>query len=152
MKYFEMPTWCNNVILLMYSYLNMFRVHTPIIRSTGCWLVSIWFSVPSFWMGGGLESRKLMKMDVITFETCWAVKSEIIKQVTSVGLSLFNYPGLSFSTYSRIFFSSEYFHHKSFIRVGASSCNCGDGTDQTVRSLMFMFMFMFMVMVMMKNS
>ena len=36
-------------------------------------------------------SRKLLKMDVLTFETCWAVNSEIIKQVTSVGLSLFNY-------------------------------------------------------------
>ena len=30
-------------------------------------------------------------MDVLTFETCWAVNSEIIKQVKSVGLSLFNY-------------------------------------------------------------
>ena len=28
-----MPTWCKKVILLMYSYLEMFRVHTPIIRS-----------------------------------------------------------------------------------------------------------------------
>jgi hypothetical protein len=28
-------------------------------------------------------SRKLLKMDVPTFETCWAVNSEIIKQVTS---------------------------------------------------------------------
>jgi len=36
-------------------------------------------------------SRKLLKMDVLTFETCWAVNSEIIKQVTSTGLSLFNY-------------------------------------------------------------
>ena len=27
-------------------------------------------------------SRKLLKMDVLTFETCWAVNSEIIKQVT----------------------------------------------------------------------
>ena len=27
--------------------------------------------------------RKLLKMKVITFETCWAVNSEIIKQVTS---------------------------------------------------------------------
>jgi len=27
--------------------------------------------------------RKLLKMDVLTFETCWAVNSEIIKQVTS---------------------------------------------------------------------
>ena len=36
-------------------------------------------------------NRKLLKMDVLTFETCWAVNSEIIKQVTSVGLSLFKY-------------------------------------------------------------
>jgi len=28
-------------------------------------------------------SRKLLKMDVLTFETCWAVNSEIINQVTS---------------------------------------------------------------------
>ena len=28
-------------------------------------------------------SRKLLKMDVLTFETCWAVNSEITKQVTS---------------------------------------------------------------------
>ena len=28
-------------------------------------------------------SRKLLKMDVLTFEICWAVNSEIIKQVTS---------------------------------------------------------------------
>ena len=28
-------------------------------------------------------SRKLLKMDVLTFEACWEVNSEIIKQVTS---------------------------------------------------------------------
>ena len=28
-------------------------------------------------------SHKLLKMDVLTFETCWSVNSEIIKQVTS---------------------------------------------------------------------
>jgi hypothetical protein len=28
-------------------------------------------------------SRKLLRMDVLTFETCWAVNNEIIKQVTS---------------------------------------------------------------------
>ena len=28
-------------------------------------------------------SRKLLRMDVLTFETCWAVNSEIIKQVIS---------------------------------------------------------------------
>jgi hypothetical protein len=35
-------------------------------------------------------SRKLLKMDVLTFETCWAVNSKIIKQVTS-SWSIFNY-------------------------------------------------------------
>jgi len=29
------------------------------------------------------KCRKLMKMDVLTFETCWAVNSEIVKQVIS---------------------------------------------------------------------
>jgi len=29
------------------------------------------------------RSRKLLRMDVLTFVTCWAVNSEIIKQVTS---------------------------------------------------------------------
>ena len=29
-------------------------------------------------------SRKLLKMDVLTFETCWAVNSGMIKQVTSI--------------------------------------------------------------------
>jgi hypothetical protein len=28
-------------------------------------------------------SRKLLRMDVLTFETCWTVNSGIIKQVTS---------------------------------------------------------------------
>ena len=28
-------------------------------------------------------SRKFLKMDVLTFETCWAVNSEMIKRVTS---------------------------------------------------------------------
>ena len=31
-----MPAWCNKVILLMYSYLYLFRIHTPIIRSIRC--------------------------------------------------------------------------------------------------------------------
>ena len=30
-------------------------------------------------------------MDVLTSETCWALNNEIIKEVTSVGLSLFDY-------------------------------------------------------------
>jgi len=39
----EIPTWCNMVILLMYSYLDMFRVHTPIIRSIRCWVAAYGF-------------------------------------------------------------------------------------------------------------
>jgi hypothetical protein len=35
-------------------------------------------------------SRKLLKMDVLTFETCWAVNGEIINKWHQVGLSLFN--------------------------------------------------------------
>ena len=35
-------------------------------------------------------SRKLLRMDVLTSETCWALNNEIIKQVTS-SWSLFNY-------------------------------------------------------------
>ena len=31
--------------------------------------------------------------------------------------------------------------------VGASSCNCGDGTDQRVQSLMMMMMMMVVVVV-----
>ena len=38
-----MPTWCNKVILLMYSYLNMFRVHTPIIKNIRCWVAAYGF-------------------------------------------------------------------------------------------------------------
>jgi len=46
-------------------------------------------------------SRQLLRMDVLTSETRWAVNNEIIKQVTSswslhqVGLSLFNYSRLT---------------------------------------------------------
>jgi len=53
-----MPTWCNKVILLMYSLLDMFRVHTPIITSIGCWVAGYGFLYRVFfWVGGGLESR-----------------------------------------------------------------------------------------------
>jgi len=37
-------------------------------------------------------SRKLLRMDVPTFETCWRLNNEIIKQVTS-SWSIFNYQG-----------------------------------------------------------
>jgi hypothetical protein len=41
-------------------------------------------------------SHKLLKMDVLTFETCWAVNSEIIKRVTS-SWSIFIQLGLQWS-------------------------------------------------------
>ena len=44
--------------------------------------------------------RKLLKMDVLTFEKCWAVNSEMIKQVTS-SWSVFIQPNTQcfFNTY-----------------------------------------------------
>ena len=36
-------------------------------------------------------SRKLLEMDVLTFETCWAVNGEIIKRVTSSWSIFVNY-------------------------------------------------------------
>jgi hypothetical protein len=42
--------------------------------------------------------RRLLKMDVLTFETCWAVNSEIIKQVTS-SLFIFIQLNLNFCWY-----------------------------------------------------
>ena len=54
-------------------------------------------------------SRKLLKMDVLTFETCWAVNSEIIKQVTSVGLTSFNF----LSTFEPILCSTVLIHSHS---------------------------------------
>ena len=41
-------------------------------------------------------------MDVLTFETCWALNNEIKKQVTSVGLSLFNYQDDAWSNKHKI--------------------------------------------------
>ena len=49
----------------------------------------VWY--PYAGWGNATISRKLLKKDVLTLETCWAVNIEIIKQVTQVGLSLFNY-------------------------------------------------------------
>ena len=37
----------------------------------------------SVWWNKTTISRKVLKMDVLTLETCWPVNSEIIKQVTS---------------------------------------------------------------------
>ena len=38
-----MPTWCNKVIFLMCSKLDMFRVHTPVIMSIRCWVAAYGF-------------------------------------------------------------------------------------------------------------
>ena len=54
--------------------------HVLYCSGSMCVGVTVWFG----W--GGVVSTiscKLLKMDVLTFETCWAVNSEIIKQVTS---------------------------------------------------------------------
>ena len=50
----------------------------------------VWYPYAG-WSTKSTVIRKLLKMDVLTFETYWAVNSEIIKRVTSIGLSLFNY-------------------------------------------------------------
>ena len=49
-------------------------------------------------------SRKLLKMDVLTFEACWAVNSEIIKQVTSSYFisSLSPFTDISIGTYKTL--------------------------------------------------
>ena len=59
--------------------------HGVYCSGTMCVGVTLWYG----W--GGLvsvcssasASRKLLRMDVLTFETCWALNNEIIKQVTS---------------------------------------------------------------------
>ena len=59
-------------------------------------------------------SRKLLKMDVLTFETCWAVNSEKIKQVISswsifIQLGIFVF-GHSISAYGEVVVRSIYWH------------------------------------------
>ena len=68
--------WCYGVVRLGWCGILMqaeavSNVSTSIFRSLR--LIGGFISI----------SRKLLKMDVLTFETCWAVNSEIIKQVTS---------------------------------------------------------------------
>ena len=87
-------------LLFHYLLLNIFRMlvhpssgacdlfvdffHVLYYSGSMCVGVTVWFG----WGNTTHErnpqiSRKLLKMDVPTFETCWAVNSEIIKQVTS---------------------------------------------------------------------
>ena len=78
------------VLLFHYLLLTMFRmlVHPS---SGACDLLWIYFMccialvrcVLVLRWNKSTISRKLLKMDVLTFETWWAVNSEIIKQVTS---------------------------------------------------------------------
>ena len=72
-------------------------VNTSILRSLGltCWVISwdvlIWFDVCwcyvavwLWWCGIRMQAEALLlRMDVLTSETCWAINKEIIKQVTS---------------------------------------------------------------------
>ena len=75
-------------------------VNTYILRSLRlmCWVISwvalLWFDVCwsyvvlwLWWCGICMQaeaSRKLLRMDVLTSETCWALYKEIIKQVTKL--------------------------------------------------------------------
>ena len=65
--------------------------HALYYSGSMCVGVTVWFG----W-GGEINpqiSRKFLKMDVLTFETCRTVNSEIIKQVTS-SWSIFIQPSL----------------------------------------------------------
>ena len=98
-------------IISLFTAQHVLNVTTSIFRSL--WLIvdlfhvlyctgSMWVGVMMWFSWGGVVSlcrlkhylqyntwnksticRKILKMDVLTFETCWAVNSEIIKQVTS---------------------------------------------------------------------
>ena len=79
-------------IISLFKAQRVSNVSTSILRSLRliCWVIS-W--VVLLW--GGVVSvcrLKLLRMDVLTFETCWALNNEI-KQVTSSwsGLSSLNY-------------------------------------------------------------
>jgi len=69
-------------LLFHYLLFNVFRmiVHPS---SGACDLFWIYFMCCIALVRCVLMLRKLLKMNVLTFETCWAVNSEIIKHVTS---------------------------------------------------------------------
>ena len=84
-------------IISLFNAQHVSDVNTSIIRSLRliCWVISwvvlIWFDVcwccVVVWLGWCGEitqqiSRKLLRMDVLTSETRWALNNEIIKQVT----------------------------------------------------------------------
>ena len=97
-------------VISLFNAQHVSNVSTSILRSLRliCWVISwvvlLWFDVcwcygvvRLGWSGILMQaeavqyntwnkstiSRKLLKTDVLTFETRWAVNSEIIKQVTS---------------------------------------------------------------------
>ena len=65
----DRPTDVTCFIISLFTAQHVSNVSTSIFRSN-TWNTST-------------ISRKLLKMDVLIFETCWAVNIEIIKQVTS---------------------------------------------------------------------
>jgi len=75
-------------------------------------------------------SRKLPKMDVLTFETCRAVNGEIIKRMTSswsIFIQLFHdlFISVRRSTCFRRFF---FFHHQELITAHETSGICQTNT------------------------
>ena len=82
-------------LLFHYLMLNMFRMlvhpssgacdlfvelfHGLYCSGSMCVGVTVWFG----WGGVVSLCRLKFQMDVLTFETCWAVNGEILKQVTS---------------------------------------------------------------------
>ena len=98
-------------IISLFNAQHVSNINTSILRSLRliCWVISwvvlLWYDVcwcyVVVWLGWcGIRmqaaalfytthekiqqiSRKLLRMDVLTSETCWALNNEIIKQVTS---------------------------------------------------------------------
>ena len=104
-------------IISLFNAQHVLDVNTSILRSLRliCWVISwvvlLWFDVcwcyVVVWLGWcGIcmqaeacnttheitqqISRKLLRMDVLTSETCWALNKEIINKWHHVGLSLLN--------------------------------------------------------------
>ena len=95
-------------IISLYNAQHVSDVKTSILRSLQliCWVISwvllIWFDVCwcyvvvwLWWCGIRMQAeahKSQAPEDVLTFETCWALNKEIIKQMTSNwSLSLLNY-------------------------------------------------------------
>jgi len=100
--------------LFHYFMLNMFRmlIHPssgalPLICWVISWVVLLWYDAcwcyVVVWLGGVVFgcnktheitqqiSRNLLRMDLLTSETCWAWNNEIKSKWHQIGLPLFNY-------------------------------------------------------------